>query len=109
MNRLGRRVRHRHHQRGAPDVRILITGTAGFIGYHVARRLLREGHTVVGIDGMTAYYDVSYKQRRHAELLQMPDFSAHTIMLEDMEALSRVWTETVPDVVIHLAAQAGVR
>ncbi|MCJ2034854.1 NAD-dependent epimerase/dehydratase family protein [Methylobacterium sp. J-068] len=90
-------------------MRILITGTAGFIGYHVARRLLRAQHEVVGIDGMTAYYDVSYKQRRHAALLQMPGFSAHELMLEDMDALSRVWEETAPDVVIHLAAQAGVR
>ncbi|MCJ2037943.1 NAD-dependent epimerase/dehydratase family protein [Methylobacterium sp. J-059] len=90
-------------------MRILITGTAGFIGYHVARRLLREQHEVVGIDGMTAYYDVSYKQRRHAALLQMPGFTAHALMLEDMEALSQVWEETAPDVVIHLAAQAGVR
>lgn len=90
-------------------MRILITGTAGFIGYHAARRLQRAGHDVVGIDGMTPYYDVSYKQRRHATLLQNPGFTAHEFMLEDMDALGRVWEETAPEVVIHLAAQAGVR
>lgn len=89
-------------------MRILITGTAGFIGFPLAKRLLRE-HEVVGIDGMTAYYDVGYKQRRHATLLQSPGFTAHEIMLEDMEAMTRVWEDAAPDVVIHLAAQAGVR
>ncbi len=89
-------------------MRILITGTAGFIGYHLAKRLLPT-HTVVGVDGMTAYYDVSYKRRRTADLLQSPNFSAREIMLEDADALHAVWEETAPDVVIHLAAQAGVR
>ena len=89
-------------------MRILVTGTAGFIGFHVARRLLGE-HEVVGVDGMTPYYDVSYKHRRHATLLQSPGFTAHEVMLEDVAALTRIWEETAPDVVIHLAAQAGVR
>jgi UDP-glucuronate 4-epimerase len=89
-------------------VRYLVTGTAGFIGYHVAKRLLRE-HEVVGVDGMTSYYDVGYKHRRHAMLLQSPNFSAHEFMIEDRDALARVWIESEPDVVIHLAAQAGVR
>jgi UDP-glucuronate 4-epimerase len=89
-------------------MRILVTGTAGFIGFHVAKRLLKE-HDVVGVDGMTPYYDVSYKRRRHAMLLQSPAFSAHEIMLEDDEALAGVWHEFNPEVVIHLAAQAGVR
>ncbi len=90
-------------------MRYFITGTAGFIGFHVARSLIDAGHTVCGIDGMTAYYDVALKRRRHAMLLQSPHFSAHEIMLEDMEALSRVYTQFAPDVIIHLAAQAGVR
>lgn len=89
-------------------MRILITGTAGFIGFHVAKRLL-HAHDVVGVDGMTPYYDVSYKHRRHATLLESPRFAAHEIMLEDHAALARVWETTKPDVVIHLAAQAGVR
>ncbi|GBR13363.1 hypothetical protein AA0616_0052 [Komagataeibacter nataicola NRIC 0616] len=52
-------------------MRILVTGTAGFIGFHVAQRLLREGHEVTGIDGMTAYYDVTLKQKRHAMLREL--------------------------------------
>jgi len=90
-------------------VRFLVTGTAGFIGFHVARLLTQAGHTVCGIDGMTTYYDVKLKHRRHAMLLQSPYFAAHELMLEDMTALTRVYESFGPDIVIHLAAQAGVR
>jgi UDP-glucuronate 4-epimerase len=90
-------------------VRFLVTGTAGFIGFHVAKRLIEAGHDVVGIDGMTSYYDVALKRRRHAILLQSPNFSAHEVMLEDTERLNEAYSEFGPDVVIHLAAQAGVR
>jgi UDP-glucuronate 4-epimerase len=90
-------------------VRFLVTGTAGFIGFHVAKRLIEAGHDVVGIDGMTSYYDVALKRRRHAILLQSPNFSAHEVMLEDIERLNEAYSKFGPDVVIHLAAQAGVR
>ena len=90
-------------------MRFLVTGTAGFIGFHVAKRLIEAGHDVVGIDGMTPYYDVALKRRRHAILLQSAHFSAQELMLEDAEELARVYAEFRPDVVIHLAAQAGVR
>jgi UDP-glucuronate 4-epimerase len=90
-------------------MRFLVTGTAGFIGFHVAERLIRAGHEVIGIDGMTPYYDVSLKRRRHAALLQAANFTAHEIMLEDIAALASVYAASRPDVVIHLAAQAGVR
>ena len=90
-------------------MRFLVTGTAGFIGFHVAKRLIAAGHDVVGIDGMTPYYDVALKRRRHAILLQSAQFSARELMLEDAERLAEVYTEFRPDVVIHLAAQAGVR
>jgi UDP-glucuronate 4-epimerase len=89
--------------------RILITGSAGFIGFHLARRLLAAGHRVHGYDGMTSYYDVALKRQRHAMLLQTPGFSASEAMLEDMETLDRVATDFAPEVIIHLAAQAGVR
>lgn len=89
--------------------RIFITGTAGFIGFHLARLLLAEGFRVHGYDGMTDYYDVTLKQRRHATLLQNPNFSASEGMLEDQARLDAVTDEFKPDVIVHLAAQAGVR
>ncbi len=90
-------------------MRVLITGTAGFIGYHLARLLLDEGATVHGFDGMTDYYDVGLKARRHALLGEHPNFSATEAMLEDMDALDRAAGAARPDVIVHLAAQAGVR
>lgn len=89
--------------------RIFITGTAGFIGYHLAELLLSEGHIVGGYDGMTDYYDVRLKERRHAMLNQHEGFSATEAMLEDQEQLHTAISSFKPDVIVHLAAQAGVR
>ncbi|OWX98811.1 NAD-dependent epimerase/dehydratase family protein [Thioclava sp. IC9] len=89
--------------------RILITGTAGFIGFHLAKFLLGEGFRVHGYDGITDYYDVNLKQRRHAMLLQNQSFSATEGMLEDQILFDQVADEFKPDVIVHLAAQAGVR
>lgn len=89
--------------------RVLITGTAGFIGFHLARLLLEDGVTVHGYDGMTDYYDVALKRRRHAALLQNGAFSATEGMLEDQTLLDRVADDFQPEVIVHLAAQAGVR
>lgn len=89
--------------------KVLITGTAGFIGFHLAKLLLSEGFIVHGYDGMTDYYDVRLKQRRHAMLLQSPNFAATEAMLEDQHTLDRVADKFRPDVIVHLAAQAGVR
>ncbi|WP_300444706.1 NAD-dependent epimerase/dehydratase family protein [uncultured Mameliella sp.] len=89
--------------------RIFITGTAGFIGFHLARLLLDEGFTVAGFDGMTDYYDVRLKQRRHQMLLQSPGFRATEAILEDRDTLDGAIDAFAPDVIIHLAAQAGVR
>jgi UDP-glucuronate 4-epimerase len=89
--------------------RVFITGSAGFIGFHLANILLAQGHQVGGYDGMTDYYDVRLKQRRHAMLNQHEGFSATEAMLEDQERLSEVMTGFRPDVIVHLAAQAGVR
>ena len=93
----------------ASKMRVLITGTAGFIGFHLAKLLLAEGIVVYGFDGMTDYYDVALKKRRHQMLLQDPNFAATEGMLEDRALFERVANEFEPDVIIHLAAQAGVR
>jgi UDP-glucuronate 4-epimerase len=89
-------------------MRILVTGSAGFIGFHMARRLLDEGHEVVGVDGFTPYYDRILKLRRHAILLERPGFSGHEAMLEDFAVLQGIYGGGF-EVVYHFAAQAGVR
>ncbi len=89
--------------------RVLITGTAGFIGFHLARLLLGEGFAVHGFDGMTDYYDVTLKRRRHQLLLQSPGFAATEARLETDGAFQAVADDFAPDVIVHLAGQAGVR
>ncbi len=90
-------------------MRFLITGTAGFIGFHLAKRLLDDGHFVVGFDGMTSYYDVNLKKKRVSILERSSRFRAVTGMLEDRESLGRAAEIAEPEVIVHLAAQAGVR
>lgn len=90
-------------------MRCLVTGTAGFVGYHLARRLLELGHQVTGIDGLTAYYDPKLKQARHAELARFGSFHPHICMLEEVERLGILYEQAAADIVLHLAAQAGVR
>ncbi|SIS51330.1 UDP-glucuronate 4-epimerase [Roseivivax lentus] len=89
--------------------RVLITGSAGFIGFHLARLLLDEGHVVHGYDGMNDYYDVRLKQRRHGILLQKPGFTATEAQLEDQEDFDDAADAFEPEIIVHLAAQAGVR
>ncbi|NEY92189.1 NAD-dependent epimerase/dehydratase family protein [Tabrizicola oligotrophica] len=89
--------------------RAFITGTAGFIGFHLAKLLLDEGWQVHGLDGMTSYYDITLKQARLALLQQNPGFTQTEAMLEDAEAVMQAARAARADVIIHLAAQAGVR
>ena len=87
----------------------LITGAAGFIGYHLSKRLLAEGYEVIGFDAMTDYYEVALKERRQQMLLQNSGFRAVNDRLEADGVLMDLITAEKPDVIVHLAAQAGVR
>ena len=91
-------------------MKVLVTGAAGFIGYHVAEALLARGDTVAGIDSLNDYYDVRLKQARLARLRRHPGFAFHHLDVSDKEAVGRLIAEN-PDVtaIVHLAAQAGVR
>ena len=90
-------------------MRVMVTGSAGFIGFHVGRHLLERGDTVLGLDNFNDYYDVELKERRTAVLRQHPAFSLARLSLEDLPAFETAWRDFAPDVVVHLAAQAGVR
>ncbi|HBN5852848.1 TPA: NAD-dependent epimerase [Klebsiella oxytoca] len=89
-------------------MKFLVTGAAGFIGFHACKRLLQAGHEVVGLDNMNDYYDVNLKQAR-LDLLQSPLFSFHKIDLADRVRMEQLFVAEKFDRVIHLAAQAGVR
>lgn len=89
--------------------KVFITGTAGFIGFHLAKLLLSQGNIVHGFDGLTDYYDVKLKERRHAMLIQNPNFSYSISLLEEQELLDDAIDIFKPDIIVHLAAQAGVR
>lgn len=88
---------------------ILITGTAGFIGFHLAKLLIAEGFKVVGVDSITSYYDVGLKHRRHALLRESNAFTAEEFDILDHERLMDYARQAQPDAIVHLAAQAGVR
>lgn len=90
-------------------MKIFVTGAAGFIGFHVAKRLLADGHSVAGFDAMTSYYDVELKRARLAQLTGQPGFDFTTGQLEDRAALGAALDAAEPEIVIHLAAQPGVR
>jgi UDP-glucuronate 4-epimerase len=90
-------------------MRVLVTGAAGFIGYHVARRLLERGDAVTGLDNLNAYYDVALKEARLAQLRGAPAFRFVRADLADRAATGGVFAGEPFDAVVHLAAQAGVR
>jgi UDP-glucuronate 4-epimerase len=88
---------------------IIVTGAAGFIGYHVARRLLDRGDTVVGVDNLNDYYDVSLKEARLLRLTGHSGFRFARLDVADREGMASLFAAAQPQRIVHLAAQAGVR
>ena len=89
--------------------KLLITGTAGFIGFHMALRCMELGHEVIGVDNVNDYYDVQLKEDRLKVLQRYPGFHFHRIDLQNASAVSKLFQSHTFDRVVHLAAQAGVR
>ena len=90
-------------------MKYLITGAAGFIGFHLSKRLLEHGNSVVGIDNLNDYYDVNLKKFRLNELKGDLNFTFHRLDLVDRKGIEKLFTENKFDYVVNLAAQAGVR
>ena len=90
-------------------MKILVTGVAGFIGAALARRLLERGDTVIGVDNLSDYYDVSLKEARLFRFSEYPNFTFHKSDLADREGVEKLFRKNEFDAVVHLAAQAGVR
>ncbi len=89
--------------------RFLVSGAAGFIGYHLAARLLSEGSLVFGVDNISDYYDVRLKEARLDRLIQRPGFTFRRLDIGDVSALHSAFEDAQADMIIHLAAQVGVR
>ncbi len=87
----------------------LVTGAAGFIGFHLSRRLLERGDSVIGIDNLNEYYDVNLKKARLCKLEETSGFTFHKLDLVDREGVNRLFAENSFDCVVNLAAQAGLR
>src|SRR5690606_41259336 len=90
-------------------MKVLVTGTAGFIGSHVALKLLARGDEVIGFDSLNDYYDVNLKKARLARFMDHPGYTHVQADLSDRAAVEQVLAKHKPDRVVHLAAQAGVR
>jgi UDP-glucuronate 4-epimerase len=88
---------------------ILVTGAAGFIGFHVARQLVAQGRPVIGVDNLNAYYDPALKEARLAELARCEGFSFRKLDLKDRDGVAALFADGKFTRVVHLAAQAGVR
>jgi UDP-glucuronate 4-epimerase len=90
-------------------MKVLVTGSAGFIGFHLCKRLISDGLLVAGVDAMVPYYDVRLKEKRHALLGEAGAFRPYIVDITNIAAIREVFEAERPEIVIHLAAQAGVR
>ena len=90
-------------------MKYLVTGSAGFIGFHLSKLLLKEGHEIIGVDNLNSYYQVSLKSARNEILLKNKNYSFHHKDISDREFILKLFSDEKFDVVINLAAQAGVR
>jgi UDP-glucuronate 4-epimerase len=88
---------------------VLVTGSAGFIGFHTAQRLLARGETVIGIDNLNSYYDPALKQARLDQLLAQPGYIHNALDLADREGMAALFAKHAPRRIVHLGAQAGIR
>ena len=89
--------------------KVLVTGAAGFIGFHLAKTLLEQGYQVIGLDNLNDYYDVNLKKARLLIIQENENFCFKKVDLADRQEMARVFAEYAPQLVVHLAAQAGVR
>src|SRR3972149_10004948 len=87
----------------------LVTGSAGFIGFHTAKKLLEKGESVVGIDNFNDYYDIKLKEDRNSILEKLGNFKLYRGDISDLEFVRKIFSEKKIDKIAHLAAQAGVR
>ena len=87
----------------------LVTGAAGFVGYHLCERLLADGHRVLGVDNLNSYYDVQLKRDRLSQLIDKEQFEFLESDLSDRDAAAKLFNRAAFDSVFHMAAQAGVR
>ena len=108
-SKLDARAKTGRHRSMAAVAPILVTGAAGFIGFHVARRLLQDGQSVVGLDNLNDYYDPKLKEARLAELAKFDGFEFAKLNLADREGMAALFAQHRFPHVVHLAAQAGVR
>ena len=88
---------------------IIVTGSAGFIGFHVSQALLRSGYTVIGVDSITPYYDIRLKEARNTLLLQHDNYIFYKEDITNHSAMEKIFQQHTPTIVLNLAAQAGVR
>jgi len=89
--------------------KVLVTGAAGFIGYHLSKSLLNKGYEIVGIDNMNSYYNVKLKEARIADIIENSNFHFYKMDICDMESMNVLFDENQFDIIVNLAAQAGVR